>query len=246
MSRGPGTWQRAILDITGDGLATTVRAVVLDTVAQPTRGDYVSARRATKTLALAGRVSAVYLHACPSCGALHRTQPHRCCASIRPMLGITPAGSHPPSLAPPPVSPVPDWISAAPTSKSITRSEVASHTRLLEELIQHGYRRLTAGEITVATKDLLAALRLQAQIEAIRSQDHPEPTTWQDAMVAVLQAARRHLGPERFPDLLADVRNSPAIRQSSPSLTVLGVPDAERASHQQPKRSPGAPDEERR
>src|SRR6185437_5297253 len=116
MSRGPGTWQRAILGIAGDGLATTVRAIVLDCVPQPTRSDYVSARRATKTLALSGRVSAVYLHACPSCGAPQRAHPHGCCASTRPLLGITPVGSRPPSLAPPPVSQVPGGISAAPAS----------------------------------------------------------------------------------------------------------------------------------
>ena len=69
MSRGPGIWQRAILRVADDGLAGTVCAIVKGCVTKPSRSDHVCARRSLKTLAMAGRVHAVYLYGCPACGA---------------------------------------------------------------------------------------------------------------------------------------------------------------------------------
>jgi hypothetical protein len=59
-------WQRAILDVTGNGLAATVCSIVQESTSEPTRSDHVCARRAVKTLALAGRIRAVYLYGCLS------------------------------------------------------------------------------------------------------------------------------------------------------------------------------------
>jgi hypothetical protein len=87
MSRGPGIWQRTLLNVTDGGLAMTVRAVVMDSVTQPARSDYVSARRATRSLALAGRISAVYLHGCRGCG------------SPADVSGMAPPGPDRPGLA---------------------------------------------------------------------------------------------------------------------------------------------------
>ena len=214
MSRGPGIWQRAILRAADDGLAGTVCAIVKGSVTEPSRSDHVCARRSLKTLAMAGRVHAVYLYGCPACGAVRQT--HGCCGQMRPMLGFAPAGTQPPSIAPPPVRPVPGWINAAPPGPALPLFEMASNSILLQAIIQRGYERLASGEITITSRDLLAALRLHAQFEALR-RDQPGDRAWQDAMVTLLDAAKQHLGPERFRDFLADVRNRPAFRALSPT-----------------------------
>ena len=209
MSRGPGIWQRAILRAADDGLAGTVCAIVKGCVTEPSRSDHVCARRSLKTLAIAGRVGATYLYGCPACGTVR--QAHGCCGQIRPMLGFAPAGTQPPSMAPPPVRPVPGWLNAAPPGPALPAFEVASTPALLQLLIQRGYERLAAGEMTISSKDLLAALRLQAQFGALR-RDQPGDRAWQDAMVTLLDAAKEHLGPDRFRDFLADVRDRPGLR----------------------------------
>jgi hypothetical protein len=209
MSRGPGSWQRALLNVTDGGLAMTVKAVVLDSVPQPARSDYVSARRATRSLAEAGRLSAVYLSGCRGCGAVQRVQRPGCCASSRPLLGIAPIGTRPPSLAPPPAHRPPSWITAAAPGPALAGAEVASVPGVLDVMIQRGLARVCSGEAKVGPADLLAALRLRAQIEAA----HPPDTgQWQEFTVALLDATRTWLGPEQFRDLLAAVRSSPAFQ----------------------------------
>jgi hypothetical protein len=128
------------------------------------------------------------------------------------MLGVTPIGSQPPSLAPPPVQPVPSWINAAPPGFVLPGFEVASNPALLQAIIQRGYERLASGEITLSSRDLVAALRLHAHLEALAHRSEPDASEWQNAMVEILSTARKHLGSDRFRDFLADVSNARPMR----------------------------------
>jgi hypothetical protein len=203
MGRGPGPWQRALLRVTGDGLAATTRAVVLDCVTHPTRSDNVCARRAAKALALAGRIQACYLYACPDCGAIRRAGGPACCASVRPMLAVAPAGSRIRYLARPPVRPVPPWICAVPPLHPLSRYEVASIPAALDLLIQHGMQRMWAGQLKVGASDLIGALRLRQQLE---DASQPNQAQWQREVVTLLEVARERLGPEGFADYTAAVK----------------------------------------
>ena len=64
MSRGPGRWQRVILDHMDNN--PQYKAATLDSIVRehlqrtPTRSEMVAARRALKTLAIAGKVRAIY------------------------------------------------------------------------------------------------------------------------------------------------------------------------------------------
>src|SRR5258708_15219736 len=54
MSRGPGSWQRSLLQVTDGGLLATTRSVLLDRAPRPTRSDVVCVIRATRALAEKG------------------------------------------------------------------------------------------------------------------------------------------------------------------------------------------------
>jgi hypothetical protein len=209
MSRGPGVWQRSLLSVTSDGLLATTRAIMLGSVTRPTRSDNVCIRRAAKSLALAGRIQAAYVHACAECGAIRREGRTACCASVRPMLAVAPAGSRLRYLAPPPVRPVPSWICAAlPVHPLGPRYEVASVAGVLDLMIQRGMERVRSGEAKVGVTDLLAALRLRCQIEAA---SQPDDSRWEQFTVALLDELRGWLGPGQFGDFIGAVRSSPAF-----------------------------------
>lgn len=63
MSKGPGRWQRAILDAIQDAEYDLfpVQSIAYEHLdREPTRAELVACRRAVKTLAIAGKVRAVY------------------------------------------------------------------------------------------------------------------------------------------------------------------------------------------
>jgi hypothetical protein len=203
MGRGPGPWQRALLRVTGDGLVATTRAVMLDSVSQPTHSDHVCIRRAAKALAQARRIQAAYVYACPGCGAIRREGGPACCVSVRPMLAVAPWGSRVRHIAPPPVRPVPSWISAAPPLHPLARYEVASIPAALDLVIQHGMQRIWSGQAKIGASDVIAALRLRQQLE---DAGQPSQARWQREVITLLDVAREQLGPEGFAAYTAAVK----------------------------------------
>jgi hypothetical protein len=89
VSRGPGVWQRPILRAASDAVVVTVRQVVKTVKVNPDPDDFKSAKRGARGLALAGRVSATYVHACEGCGEIQDSETLRlCCDRVRPMLAV--------------------------------------------------------------------------------------------------------------------------------------------------------------
>lgn len=69
MSRGPGRWQRALIQAADGALVATTYGVVKATLAAPYRNDFTTARRGARGLALKQRLTAglrVELHAVPA------------------------------------------------------------------------------------------------------------------------------------------------------------------------------------
>ena len=116
VSRGPGTWQRQILQVTSGTVVASVSGIVRTTLVSPDRNDYTSARRGAKGLALAQRVSAVYCWTCARCNQIQDSDdPEPCCGTVRPMLAVARPERrrlllHP---APAPGGRVPPWTSVA-------------------------------------------------------------------------------------------------------------------------------------
>ena len=71
MSRGPGRWQRVLLEEVGRRDLVPIADVVYNHTGQsPTRSDMTAARLAAKRLAESGRVRAIYLLRCTVCSEL--------------------------------------------------------------------------------------------------------------------------------------------------------------------------------
>jgi len=65
VSRGPGRWQRVILERVGTApYVAAVQDIVADTVVNPTRSNEVAARRAARLLKRDGRLGTGYLTMC--------------------------------------------------------------------------------------------------------------------------------------------------------------------------------------
>lgn len=163
----------------------TIQAQILD--AAPTHSDDVCVRRAAKALALAHRIQACYVHACPECGAIRREGTNACCRSVRPMLAVALRDSRIRHLAPPPVRPVPSWIYGAPVVHPSVSCEVAS-AGMLDVLIECGLQRLRSGQMKISGRDLVGALRLRQQIAAA---NHPLDVSMRGEGSAWSRCARR-------------------------------------------------------
>jgi len=68
VSRGPGRWQRVILDRLRHEHVICVNDVVVANVLNPSRADFVAARRGAATLASAGRVGTGRITLCSDIG----------------------------------------------------------------------------------------------------------------------------------------------------------------------------------
>ena len=74
MSRGPGRWQRVLLDLVESHDAVPVAdAVHSELGREPTRSESVAARRAARLLAEQGKARAIYLGCCKRCGEYRTT-----------------------------------------------------------------------------------------------------------------------------------------------------------------------------
>ena len=114
MSRGYGRWEQELIRAAGDVHTVPVAAVVRRCVPEPSRSNYVAARRAAKTLALEGTLIAVYVNACQQCLHVQDHEPTACCGRVRSSLAVTRPGHPLPHLAPPPAGEhCPPWITVS-------------------------------------------------------------------------------------------------------------------------------------
>ena len=82
MSRGPGLWQRVLLDALTSHDVVPVGTVVHNDLGRPgTRAELVAARRAAGRLAEDGKARAIYLGCCRRCGELSETWDCPACRS---------------------------------------------------------------------------------------------------------------------------------------------------------------------
>ncbi len=93
MSRGPGRWQELLLRLVEEydciPIPTMVENVAAAAGRAPTRSEYVAARRAARRLAEGGKVRAVYLTRCDTCGEIFGSWGVRCCGLVRHVLVVT-------------------------------------------------------------------------------------------------------------------------------------------------------------
>ena len=214
VSRGPGTWQRQILHTTSGTVVATVSGIVRATVVSPDRNDHTSARRAAKQLALAQRVSAVYVHTCAKCGRIQDSDiPEPCCAPVRAMLAVCQPErrrllQH---TAPPPGGKVPSWVNVAiMPPRPPGQLPVPGVADLASLALRRAFERVESGG-AVSLHDVVALLRLQREIEHdAAGKDVGTDARWQATLSEVLWLARRHLG-DGWKPFAADLRASGAI-----------------------------------
>ena len=91
MSRGPGRWQRAILDALSEYEVGDVLTIAYNLLGRdPTRTEMVAARRAVRRLAEDGQVRAIYLGYCVRCEELsERWSCSTCGAGCNKRLVVT-------------------------------------------------------------------------------------------------------------------------------------------------------------
>ncbi len=190
MSRGPGVWQRKILDTTSGTLVACVSGIVRTTVVSPDRDDFTSARRAAKQLALAERVNAVYAWCCTKCMRIQdRDDPVPCCGPVRPLLAVCQPErrrllAHP---APPPGGVAPSWISVAVPPRPLGQLPAVGFADLASLTLQRCYEALQSGKSTVSARDAVAIFRLAHEIE------HDDALTERDAALRQMEEWRHGL-----------------------------------------------------
>jgi hypothetical protein len=214
MSRGPGTWQRQILQVTSGTVVASVSGIVRTTVVSPDRNDYTSARRGAKGLALAQRVSAVYCWTCTRCNQIQdRDDPEPCCGTVRPMLAVARPERrrlllHP---APAPGGRVPAWVNVVPPGRLTGQLPVPTAADLAALALRRAYERIEACEAAVPVQDAVAAMRLAWQIErdeAIPARDRAlaELAEAQAAVLSLKDAIIRRSGLDEWRALWSEVQ----------------------------------------
>ena len=218
VSRGPGTWQRQILQVTSAPVVATVAGIVKAAKANPDIDDFKSAKRGARGLALAQRVSAVYVHACPKCGQPQDSEtPEPCCTrSPRAMLAVCGPGrlerlKHP---APYPGGQAPPWVNNPVPSRPPGELPVPGIEDLADLAIRKAYEGLLYGRSAVSMPDAVAVMRLAWQVE--RDQAIPERDAalrqlekGKQDLVEILWAVRMTLDrqyPGAWPAVMAEIR----------------------------------------
>ena len=88
-------------------------------------------------------------------------------------------------------------------------------------VISRGFQELAAGRLEVTSRDLVAALRLQAQLDRSDA-GGLDANAWQSAFLEFFALVRKHMNAAQWQAFTAEVYDSPAIRSvlagSSPAL----------------------------
>jgi hypothetical protein len=134
MSRGPGRWQRVLLDALAEFDVLPVLTVAYNTLGrEPTRSELVAVRRAARTLAEAGTARALYLGQCPRCGEVYESWTCRTCriGTRRVLVLVRPEFPEIKSLMSSAIEP--SWVSVAPVQNvaQATLSEAEEALRVL-------------------------------------------------------------------------------------------------------------------
>jgi hypothetical protein len=196
------------MHVTSGTVVATVSGIVRTTVVSPDRSDHTSARRAAKQLALAQRVSAVYVWGCTRCNRIQDSgNPVECCGVVRPLLAVARPErrhllAHP---APPPGGQAPAWLNdARPAPAGLlapTPDDVASLA------MRRLWERLESGVCSVSPADVAALVRLarEAGRADLRSAPGHSDEAWQASVRQLLWLAKSHLG-TNWPAFVRDVR----------------------------------------
>lgn len=92
----------------------------------------------------------------------------------------------------------------------------------LAQVIRLGNELLAHGELEVSTKDMLAAIKLQAQLARERDGEGVEASAWQGAFMSFFEIVRRYLTHDQWKAFVDDVYASPEIRavlaETSPAI----------------------------
>lgn len=220
MSRGPGRWQREILRVTSGVCVATVSGIVRARLPEPHRDAFVAARRGARGLALAQRVSAVYVWGCTRCNQIQdRNNPQPCCGTVRPMLAVARPERrhllvHP---APAPGGSPPAWISAVPATQPAPAGLLAPGVDDLARLAARRlWEALERSAVQVSARDVTALLRLAHETGRERAPGRSDEA-WQASVRQLLWLARSHLG-TNWPAFVRDVRTDRHL------LTLWGDP----------------------
>lgn len=88
-------------------------------------------------------------------------------------------------------------------------SSLATSSDAMDAMIRIGYERIASGELTISGHELIAVMRLKAQLEANASAT-ADSQLWQAAFTELVEIAKRHLG-TKWPDFVKDVYASEAV-----------------------------------
>lgn len=82
----------------------------------------------------------------------------------------------------------------------------------LAAIVRQGTKQLAHGELEVGAREMLAAMKLQAQLERAREGEGVEASAWQAAFMSFFEIVRKHLGYEAWKAFVEEVYASPEIR----------------------------------
>jgi hypothetical protein len=88
----------------------------------------------------------------------------------------------------------------------------AGYEEALAAIIQHGAGLLASGLLEVRASDMVAAARLQAQIDRARDGEGVEASVWQAAFMNFFEIVRKHMSQNQWKAFVADAYSSPEIR----------------------------------
>lgn len=103
-----------------------------------------------------------------------------------------------------------------------TASASARMEDALAAIVRRGTEQLAHGEMEVGARDMIAAMRLTAQLERARDGEGVEASQWQAAFMSFFEIVRRHLSPDQWRAFTADVYASPEIRAVLASQPAVG------------------------
>jgi hypothetical protein len=91
-------------------------------------------------------------------------------------------------------------------------------------IIEKGFRRLQDGDLQPNMNDLLAALKLQAQIDAATPSGSVDNEVWMEAMMEYLSIAKKLMPPEMWARFGMELAASPVMKaiQAQMSAPVAG------------------------
>jgi DNA-binding transcriptional MerR regulator len=117
-----------------------------------------------------------------------------------------------------------DFEEAAESRGEDTATSSARLSDALARLISAGSGRLAAGDLDVSAREMIAAMKLQMQLDRAQAGEGVEASAWQAAYLEFFDLVRKHMRPAQWQAFVADVYDSPAIRQVLASQDPAAIP----------------------